>query len=219
MTNCRFVGITRAAMLGCLSIGVVLGVLCRPALAEDVTLFRSGATADEIVNGFMGGSQTPDRTRSIQLNSGSRPPSEIGKSTPSPVPRPASTHPASTGANIASSGCPSSSSVAMNIQFEYNSADLTSEAQTSLNEVAKAMVNPALTSCRFFVEGHTDAKGEYSYNMSLSQRRAHAVQRYLANRGVSASRLKAQGKGPTSPLNPNDPYAEENRRVQFRAGG
>ncbi|CAK0750597.1 OmpA-OmpF porin, OOP family [Gammaproteobacteria bacterium] len=213
-----FTRMMKTAALGCVTVGTLWCVSSSLAWAEDVTLFRSGASADEIVNGFMGGSsQRSGHTRSIQINSNSKPPSEIGKSAASPATyqKPAST----AGANVSSTGCPSGNSVAMNIQFEYNSADLTSEARNALSEVAKAMVNPALASCRFVVEGHTDAKGDYSYNMTLSQRRAHAVQKYLVSQGVGASRLKSQGKGPTSPINPNDPYADENRRVQFRTGG
>jgi OmpA-OmpF porin, OOP family len=69
------------------------------------------------------------------------------------------------------------------------------------------------------IEGHTDAVGSPQYNKRLSMRRAAAVKKYLvASHGVNATLLKAVGKGQSEPLNAENPRADENRRVQFRAG-
>jgi flagellar motor protein MotB len=45
------------------------------------------------------------------------------------------------------------------------------------------------------------------------------VRRYLIDNGVSASRLRAIGKGKSELLNPSDPFAAENRRVEVLATG
>ena len=45
------------------------------------------------------------------------------------------------------------------------------------------------------IQGHTDQRGSRRYNLHLSQKRAESVKRYLVNKGVAASRLKATGYG------------------------
>jgi outer membrane protein OmpA-like peptidoglycan-associated protein len=69
------------------------------------------------------------------------------------------------------------------------------------------------------IEGHTDATGSDDYNLSLSQRRAASVKQYLISvHGIDAARLEAVGLGKTRPLYAADPFAPENRRVQFQGG-
>ena len=67
------------------------------------------------------------------------------------------------------------------------------------------------------ISGHTDNVGTESFNELLSQRRADAVVRYLAARGVDRSRLTAKGYGQSIPVESND--TEEgraaNRRTEF----
>jgi outer membrane protein OmpA-like peptidoglycan-associated protein len=67
----------------------------------------------------------------------------------------------------------------------------------------------------FIVAGHTDAKGSDTYNQGLSERRAEAVKRFLAEKyGIDASNLLTVGYGKTQLKNPAGPFASENRRVQ-----
>jgi len=67
------------------------------------------------------------------------------------------------------------------------------------------------------IEGHTDAVGTAQYNEQLSQRRAHAVKRYLVTaHHIDPARLRAVGMGENAPLPGSAPLAPENRRVQFR---
>jgi outer membrane protein OmpA-like peptidoglycan-associated protein len=66
------------------------------------------------------------------------------------------------------------------------------------------------------IEGHTDAVGEAAYNLSLSKRRAAAVQAYIVDKfGVAPDRLEVVGKGMSEPL-VADRADPSNRRVQFR---
>ena len=105
--------------------------------------------------------------------------------------------------------------VALNIQFEFDSDELTSRARGMLDLLGRAMTSPELAGSIFRLEGHTDAVGKYAYNMDLSRRRALAVQRYLGeNFRLSSSQLLPQGFGFTVPLPNLDPEDGRNRRVE-----
>jgi outer membrane protein OmpA-like peptidoglycan-associated protein len=115
----------------------------------------------------------------------------------------------------APSAQPSASAFDLVLSFDYNSADLTPAAKTTLDELAKAMRSERTARARFMIEGHTDATGTEKYNLGLSVRRADAVVAYLEQHGIEASRLDAKGFGETRPrtANPADPA---NRRVETR---
>ncbi|MCK7595713.1 OmpA family protein [Microbulbifer sp. CAU 1566] len=103
-----------------------------------------------------------------------------------------------------------------NIQFETNSATLTSSAKTSLNKVVQSLRNQPNTQVE--VAGHTDNMGKDDYNLGLSGRRAESVRRYLVERGVNASRISARGYGETQPIASNATNAgrAQNRRVELK---
>jgi outer membrane protein OmpA-like peptidoglycan-associated protein len=105
-----------------------------------------------------------------------------------------------------------------NITFDFDSSQLTNEAQAMLDRIAVALHDPSIRTLAYRIEGHTDAKGSIAYNQSLSERRAAAARNYLITMGVSKERLIAVGFGKTRPL-PNppaaSPFAPINRRVQF----
>jgi outer membrane protein OmpA-like peptidoglycan-associated protein len=105
-----------------------------------------------------------------------------------------------------------------NITFDFDSSELTNDAQAMLDRIAVALHDPSIRTLAYRIEGHTDAKGTIAYNQSLSERRAAAARNYLITMGVSKERLIAVGFGKTRPL-PNppaaSPYAPINRRVQF----
>ena len=67
------------------------------------------------------------------------------------------------------------------------------------------------------VIGHTDNVGDPSYNQNLSARRAESVASILINNGVSGSRIRAYGRGETSPVAANDSSTgrAQNRRVEI----
>ena len=99
------------------------------------------------------------------------------------------------------------------ITFELGSDRLSSQAEQNLKEFAKAMSQDSLRHMNFNVDGHTDASGSDSYNLTLSQRRAASVVRFLEAAGISAERLQAKGHGETAPRS-SDPFAPINRRVE-----
>jgi len=67
------------------------------------------------------------------------------------------------------------------------------------------------------VEGHTDSVGSDKYNQRLSERRAHAVVKYLIGKGIESNRLQAAGFGESRPIAPNEtPEGRaKNRRTEF----
>jgi outer membrane protein OmpA-like peptidoglycan-associated protein len=99
------------------------------------------------------------------------------------------------------------------IQFEFNSADLTTAARETLDTVAAVLEKPLFASSKFVIEGHTDGKGSAEYNLALSERRAQAVVHYLVQHGVAADQLSARGMGESKPFDKSDPNAAVNRRV------
>jgi outer membrane protein OmpA-like peptidoglycan-associated protein len=67
------------------------------------------------------------------------------------------------------------------------------------------------------VEAHTDDQGSDAVNQALSQRRADAVKKALAESGIAASRITAVGKGEAAPVadNATAEGRARNRRVEI----
>jgi outer membrane protein OmpA-like peptidoglycan-associated protein len=103
----------------------------------------------------------------------------------------------------------------LEINFEYNSADISAKSMPSVQALGKALTNPDLKGSTFVVAGYTDAAGGESYNQDLSERRADAIKRYLTDKfGIAGSDLVTVGYGKTKLKEPGNPMAEANRRVQ-----
>jgi len=66
------------------------------------------------------------------------------------------------------------------------------------------------------INGHTDSQGRRSRNIELSEDRANFVMNYLANNGLSQSRMTSKGFGPDEPIASNDESEGRalNRRVE-----
>jgi outer membrane protein OmpA-like peptidoglycan-associated protein len=102
------------------------------------------------------------------------------------------------------------------IQFAFDSAELTPEAQRELDNVAAVLTDPSVDKFPIIIKGHTDAVGTAEYNQELSERRAQAARNYLINRhGIDPTRLAARGFGKSQLLMPSAPTSEVNRRVEF----
>ena len=103
----------------------------------------------------------------------------------------------------------------LEINFDYNSADISAKSMPSVQALGKALTNPDLKGSTFVVAGYTDAVGGEQYNQDLSERRADAIKRYLVDKyGVAGSDLVTVGYGKTKLKDPSQPMAEANRRVQ-----
>jgi outer membrane protein OmpA-like peptidoglycan-associated protein len=103
----------------------------------------------------------------------------------------------------------------LEIQFDYNSAEITTTSMPSVQALGKALSNADLKGSTFVVAGHTDAIGTEAYNQNLSERRADTIKRYLTEKyGINGTDLVTVGYGKTKPKDPNAPMDPINRRVQ-----
>jgi len=103
----------------------------------------------------------------------------------------------------------------LEINFEYNSADISAKSLPSVQPLGRAPSNADLKGSTFVVAGHTDAAGGEGYNQDLSERRADAIKRYLVDKyGINGSDLVTVGYGKSKLKDTNQPMAEANRRVQ-----
>ena len=106
------------------------------------------------------------------------------------------------------------------VLFEYDSVELSGEAQATLARQADWLRRyPAVS---FTVEGHADERGTREYNLALGDRRANAVKNYLAAQGVSADRISTISYGKERPEvqgSDEESYAQNRRAVTVISGG
>ena len=107
-----------------------------------------------------------------------------------------------------------------NLQFEFNSADLTAADKGELDAVNTQIeaFRPLLRQnvAHMNVIGHTDSTGPEAYNQKLSERRAQAVAEYFASEAqVPRETMRVSGKGEIEPIADNSTEAgrDQNRRV------
>ena len=119
-------------------------------------------------------------------------------------------------AAVQQSSPPSRKSLNARIQFEFDSFNLTNDAKAELDRLAEVLKDELMLSKVVEIEGHADAVGSESYNLTLSQLRARSVRTYLVERhDITPDRLPFVGKGEAEPYDPANPTAAENRRVVF----
>jgi outer membrane protein OmpA-like peptidoglycan-associated protein len=101
------------------------------------------------------------------------------------------------------------------VHFEFNRADIRSQDAAVLDEAAETLKSHPDMATE--VNGYCDSIGGVEYNLELSQRRADAVVRYLADHGVAESRLSPHGFGKTDFVasNSTDEGRAQNRRVEL----
>jgi len=103
----------------------------------------------------------------------------------------------------------------LEINFDYNSADISAKSLPSVQALGRALTNNDLKGSTFVVAGHTDAAGGDAYNQDLSERRADSIKRYLVDKyGINGTDLVTVGYGKSKLKDPSQPLAEVNRRVQ-----
>jgi outer membrane protein OmpA-like peptidoglycan-associated protein len=103
----------------------------------------------------------------------------------------------------------------LEINFDYNSANISAKSLASVQALGRALTNPDLKGSTFVVAGHTDAAGGEAYNQDLSERRADSIKRYLVDKyGINGTDLVTVGYGKSKLKDPGQPLAGVNRRVQ-----
>ncbi|WP_112309405.1 OmpA family protein [Pseudogemmobacter bohemicus] len=101
------------------------------------------------------------------------------------------------------------------ILFDFDSAEILPESKEQIDQLA-AMLQDSAT-LQVLIVGHTDGKGAFDYNLSLSQRRAQAVADALAAQGIAADRITPAGAGMVAPVatNRTEEGRAKNRRVEI----
>ena len=101
------------------------------------------------------------------------------------------------------------------IYFEYDSNELTAQAQQSLQ--TKAAILRANAGLQVRVDGHADERGSTEYNLALSQRRAETVRDFLAGYGIAATRISTIPYGEERPRveGTGESVWSQNRRAEF----
>jgi outer membrane protein OmpA-like peptidoglycan-associated protein len=101
------------------------------------------------------------------------------------------------------------------VLFGFDQSALSTPAIANLNQLQMVLTNYPDTNLE--IQGHTDAQGSESYNLTLSEKRAKAVADYLISRGINASRITIKPMGESVPKYSNETSEgrSQNRRVEF----
>ncbi len=99
------------------------------------------------------------------------------------------------------------------IHFDFNSSDLSSQAQQDLQTVGQCLAKRP--NGHLIIEGDCDERGTEEYNLALGQRRASVVEKYLEGLGVQ--RISTVSYGKDKPVCSQDTEAcwRRNRRAEF----
>jgi len=122
------------------------------------------------------------------------------------------------GTKVDAKGCPPPLCITLNVQFDFDKADIKPEFHNEIKAAADFLKKNAAGKDAV-LEGHTDDRGEADYNQKLSQARAEAVMNYMVeNFGIDANKISAKGYGESQPIadNSSEEGRFKNRRVVLR---
>jgi outer membrane protein OmpA-like peptidoglycan-associated protein len=121
-----------------------------------------------------------------------------------------------TGVSVTRNGNQITLNMPSNITFNTDQDAIANNFYPTLNSVALVLNKYDKTTVDIY--GHTDSKGDDSYNMALSQRRAQSVADYLGSQKVNPNRFSVNGAGEARPVasNGNEAGRSQNRRVEIQ---
>lgn len=102
------------------------------------------------------------------------------------------------------------------VNFTYDSSQITPATRAALSANAELMRHyPDVV---LEIEGHCDEQGSIEYNLSLGQRRADAIKKYLVLSGIANARVVTISYGEEVPLaeGSSEEAFAQNRRAEFR---
>lgn len=107
-----------------------------------------------------------------------------------------------------------------NIYYDYDKYFIRPDAVVELDKLYDLLVkHPEAT---ILISSHTDTKASPEYNQKLSEMRAGAAVKFLAEKGIELDRMTFVGLGETKPIyspEKNDYEMQVNRRTEFRITG
>ncbi len=134
----------------------------------------------------------------------------VPASTPVPRPQPAP-NPVS---------APAGAPLPFRVLFELNSSEISEGGEKAVAELAEGLADPSLEALKFWLVGHTDARGDSAYNARLSRQRAESVYRAVTRLKPSLrGRIRVQGAGEDLLLYPDavsELHHRLNRRVEVK---
>ncbi len=107
-----------------------------------------------------------------------------------------------------------------NIYYDYNKATIRADASSALDSLV--LLLNEYPDMRIELRSHTDARGDHTFNMKLSAKRAQSVVDYLIGHGIVPFRLRAVGLGETQPVvdcaskTCSEEEHQQNRRTEFK---
>jgi len=110
---------------------------------------------------------------------------------------------------------PSSILANRSIYFDLDSYIVKDEYKSVIDAHGKYLISRP--DRKVIIQGNTDERGGSEYNLALGQKRADAVRRALAQRGVPESQMEAVSYGKEKPkaLGSNEEAWKENRRADI----
>jgi outer membrane protein OmpA-like peptidoglycan-associated protein len=108
------------------------------------------------------------------------------------------------------------------VYFDFDKSMLRSVHKKELERTAVMLKK--LPKLNLSIEGHTDQRGDGTYNQQLSERRAEVVKTYLVERGIDSNRLESSWFGFTKPVHDCNSVTctpamhQLNRRTELRIG-
>ena len=160
------------------------------------------------------------------------PPPVVARETPAPPPaqreRTARVAETNTPAPVARAEAPRTSKALedylnklLDAYFDYDKADLRTDAQTALNNDSSELRSllKEFPNAKFVVEGNCDERGSAEYNLALGDRRAKAAEEFLVQIGVPSNRLSTISYGQERPVctDHNENCWQKNRRAHLSA--
>ncbi len=101
------------------------------------------------------------------------------------------------------------------VNFKYNGTGLTDISKIKVKRIIDKIKSTG--DIQIMIRTYTDSTGTDSYNMSLSQRRAKALEDMLTSQGINRDFLFAEGRGEEDPVADNSTKSGQaiNRRGEF----
>jgi peptidoglycan-associated lipoprotein len=100
-------------------------------------------------------------------------------------------------------------------RFAFDSADITSDAATALEALARCFVSGPLKGKSMRLIGHADPRGETGLNFGLGQRRSGSVAEFLQKKGMETGRLSATSKGEMEATGTDEEGWARDRKVEI----
>jgi OOP family OmpA-OmpF porin len=190
-----------------------------PHTAKGVAVDAKGCPSDSDGDGVADEKdRCPDTPKAMEVDANGCPPDSDGDGVPDYLDECPGT---AADVKVDAKGCEVVGDVVLTavggVNFKRDSAQLTDAAKTWLDDKVAAYKRAAdrnrIRDIR--VIGYTDSSGDAAYNEALSTRRASAVGRYLAEKGIPAELIFVEGRGERDPIasNATPEGRAQNRRV------